>query len=139
MAVDYRVFRDIGTVLVTYSGKATVPDTLEAFERYRADPDFEIGQKHLFDVRAVTRCDAGFEEYFGMQARLVEVYGLTENDQLIAFLIDSPAGRDMAVMSQKSWDHLSSVVITIHDSEPEALAALGLRERSLEALRQHMM
>lgn len=137
MTVAYKVLRDEGTVVVTYSGCAGVAETLEAFERYRADPDFALGQKHLFDVRTVDVRDPDFAEYFRMQARLTEVYGRTESDQLVAFLVDSPAGLDMALMSQKSWDHLSSVVITIHETESDALAALGLRQRSLDDLRQH--
>lgn len=134
MAVDFRIVPSRGMVVVTYSGMAGVDETRRAFEAYVRHPEFRPGQRHLFDVRAVTEVDKDFAAFFALQAKLVEVYGQASADQLAVFLIGSPAGQEMAMMAAKTWDMDGSIVIRILETEAQALEVLGQPERSLADL-----
>jgi hypothetical protein len=90
--------------------------------------------RQLCDLSRVTGVERNFPELLKMQARFVETLLPAGRDLLVTFYAPTRAGQELAQMARKSWQGLEALVVLIHEDEAEALALLGLRERSLSEL-----
>ncbi|MDP2087431.1 MAG: hypothetical protein Q8K20_19735 [Gemmobacter sp.] len=131
MPVSYKILPKLDLVLVTFSGMVGLQETLLSAGECGRHPDFRPGMKHLFDLTDVTGHERDFPAYFAMQAKVLENLPPTGGDHLLMFLAPTRAGQDMAELVRRTWEGLPRAIVLVHETAAEALATLGLRERSL--------
>ncbi len=138
MPLRYDIDAERRLVLVEYWGRAGIDETVEAFGRYVADPNFAPGQIHLFDLQRVTAVEQDFPKFMQLQARAVGAVGVEAMPSMLIYYTPNETARRMAEMARKSWDGLDGPILTILENEAEALAIAGCSQTSFDALRETM-
>lgn len=134
MPARFQILSQRSLALFTYSGFVTLAEAMAVVTAYGRHPSHQPAMRQLCDLSAVTGVERNFPEMLKMQARFVETLLPAGRDLLVTFYAPTRAGQDLAQMARKSWTGLDAVVVLIHEDEAEALALLGLRERSLSEL-----
>jgi hypothetical protein len=134
MPATFQILPQRQLALFTYSGFVTLAEALAVVTAYAQHPDHQPWMRQFCDLAAVTGVERNFPELLKMQAKFVETLLPAGRDLLVAFYAPNRAGQELAQMARKSWEGLNAVVVLVHDTEAEALALLGLRERSLTEL-----
>ncbi len=134
MPASFQILPQRNLVLFTYSGFVTLAESLAVVSDCGRHPDYQPWMRQLCDLSLVTGVERNFPELLKMQAQFVETLLPAGRDLLVAFYAPTRAGQELAQMARKSWDGLHALVVLIHADEAEALALLGLRERSLSEL-----
>jgi hypothetical protein len=134
MAVSFAVFPERGLVYVKYAGMAGIDETMRTMQAYMYHPDFRPGQKQLLDLSEVTGIDRDYPRFMAMAAQTLDMFVHGAAEHLIVYYVPTPIAREMAEMAIRSWADVQGVVTLLQEDEAEALALLGLRERSFAAL-----
>jgi hypothetical protein len=137
MSLSYRILPDLGVVYVRYEGFARIADTAETFGRYMQDPDFRPGQRQLIDLARLTGYERDFLKFFELQAQKAEAF-VSAPQALFVYYAPTPLGQELVQLIRRSWEGTSIVVQVVQDDEAEALALLGVRETSFDALVERM-
>ncbi len=133
MPLSYRILPELGVVYVRYEGFAWIADTVETFGRYMQDPNFKPGQRQLVDLSRLTGFERDFMKFFELQAQKAEAF-VSAPQSLFVYYAPTPIGQSMVQLIRRSWEGTSIVVQVVQDDEAEALALLGVRETSFDAL-----
>lgn len=134
MPVSFAVFPDRGLAYIKYSGVAGIEETMRGMQAYMNHPDFRLGQKQLLDLSEVTGMERDYAGFMAMAARTLDMFVQGPAEHLIVYYVPTPPAREMAELAIRSWADVQGVVTLLQEDEAEALALLGLRERSIAAL-----
>lgn len=134
MPVTFAILPKRHLVLFTYHGEVTMQEVIDVVAAATSHPAHRDGMRQLCDLSRVTRIEKDFAALMKMQAKLAENFVIRQADRIVVFYAPTPVARSIAQMAKKSWDGLNSVIVLMHEDEAEALALLGLAERSLSDL-----
>ncbi|QQA44493.1 hypothetical protein [Pelagovum pacificum] len=134
MAISFQILADRGLVYVRYGDHVNFGETLEAFGRYAAHPDFAPGQRQLVDLSRVTSFENNYPELLKLQARKLDDFAQQGIQTLLVYYAPTDISFDMARLVRRSWDGLEGVVIRVAQTEEQALEMIGERERSMADL-----
>ncbi len=134
MPVSYKILPARNLVLFTYSGMVGIEESLQAVMEATAHPDHRDDMRQLCDLATVTGVERDFPALLKMQAKMLESMHRAQSERLVLFFAPTRPGQELAQMARKSWEGLNSVLVRVLDSEAQALAILGLPERSFADL-----
>lgn len=134
MPVTFALLPQRNLVLFTYLGEVTMQQVAQVVAEATLHPDHRDGMSHLCDLSRVTGIEKDFAALLKMQAQLTESFAVRQSDRIVVFYAPNPVARSIAQMAKRSWDGLNSVIVLMHEDEAEALALLGLPERTLSDL-----
>ena len=126
MNVTFQILEDLNLVYVRHSGTPSIPDAMQSFAAYRADPRALPGQKHLVDLTGLTGLALDPTEVMRFMAQMAEQFCNDGPQTMLACLAPSAPARKLADMGRRSWEGLGHLVYRIFEDEAEALAFLGL-------------
>ena len=139
MPVTFQIFPRRGLVLITYTGRAMLDETAEAFAAFAKHPDAAQGQKHLIDLTGVTEVENDFPRLMALQARKAGELGLPILPSMLVYLAPTPVSQRMANMIAKSGEGIPGPAVAVIADEAEALSLVGCREREIEGLRRRVI
>lgn len=131
MPIAFHVLPHRNLVVARYRGFAGLQETIDTAALCAAHPDFRPTMRHLVDVAEITGYERDFPRYFSMQAAVMEQFFVPGLDHLFIYLAPTRPGQEMAQMVRRSWDGLDHMVLRIVEHEAQAMAILGLKERTL--------
>lgn len=134
MPVSFRLFPARNLILFRYTGHIRLPEPAEAVQASTQAQGFRSGMRHLVDVSEATGVDRDWPSLMRQQAEIAAVMVPQGPEQLVLFYAPSRPGQWMAQMARRSWEGLNIVSVRVIEDEAEALALLGLPERSIAAL-----
>ncbi len=134
MPVSFTILPQRNLAIFTYSGEVTLRESGEVVAAAAAHPDHRLGMRQLCDLSRVTGVERDFPALLKMQALMAESLLIKPMELVVVFYAPTRAGQELVQMARKSWDGLNSVIVLSQDDEAEALALLGLPEKSLAAL-----
>lgn len=134
MTLEFRIFPQMELILVTYSGIAGLQETIEKTAECAQHPDFRHTMRHLVDLSRIEGYERDFPGFFVMQARVMDTFPPVGTDQIFVFYAPGRVAQEMAQLVRRSWEGLDWAIVRIVSDEEQALAVLGLRERSIAEL-----
>ena len=128
MPTSYKIFKEIGLVIVTCSGPANPEETIATVTRLQADPEFSLSYDVLWDARERT---VPFTSDETMKiARYVDSYKGDKRSKR-ALLVSKDVNYGMARVYESLRYSKSHVEIEIFKDWEEALKWLGLYDHPL--------
>jgi hypothetical protein len=134
MPVCFHLLPSRNLILFRYSGFIRLDEPAAAVQASTQAPGFRPGMRHLVDVSQATGVDRDWPALLRQQADIASVMVPQGPEQLVLFYAPTRAGQWMAQMARRSWEGLNIVSVRVIEDEAEALALLGLPERSIAAL-----
>lgn len=134
MPVGFVILPQRNLAIFTYSGEVTLQESSDVVAAAAAHPDHRPGMRQLCDLSRVTGVERDFPELLKMQARMAESLLTRPHELIVVFYAPTRAGQEMVQMARRSWEGLNSVIVLAQEDEAEALALLGLPEKSLASL-----
>lgn len=134
MGVDYTILHDIGVVYVRYTGVAQADATLEAFGRYMSDPGFRPGHKQFVDFSELTGLGSDYVDIMNIQMKKAEAFLQGSLETLVVYYAPTDLALQVAEIAARAWDDSSHVVAIVQQDEADALALLGVKARTTQAL-----
>lgn len=134
MTISVQIYPERNFVMVRCTGYCRVAEHLDAFERYRAHPDYHSGQLQLFDLSGVTGFERNYPAFIGLQARLADAFGCGLHDDIVVFVAPTDTGREMAQMVIRSWTRHTGLVISLCETIGQALDILGLDKADIPGI-----
>jgi len=133
MPVSFRLVPRYQLIVVTYTGKAVLAETVEKAKLCAEHPDFHPAMRHVIDLSAVTEVERDYASFFAMQARLMETFQ-SHPEQMYLFIAPTRVAQELAQMVRRSWEGLDWAMVRIVADEAQALELLGLSASSLQEL-----
>ncbi|MFN3293352.1 MAG: hypothetical protein ACK4S2_06765 [Gemmobacter sp.] len=134
MSVTFRLLAPRNLILFRYSGQTRLHEPSEAVQASTRAPGYRPGMRHLVDLTHVTGVDRDWPALLRQQAQIAAALMPGGPEQLVLFLAPTRPGQVLAQMARRSWEGLDSIAIRVIEDEAEALALLGVPERSVAAL-----
>jgi hypothetical protein len=134
MPITFRLLPSRNLILFRYSGHIRLTEPAEAVQASMHAKGFRPGMRHLVDVSEATGVDRDWPALLRQQAEIAAVMVPQGPEQLVLFYAPNRPGQWMAQMARRSWEGLNIVSVRVIEDEVEALALLGLPERSITAL-----
>jgi hypothetical protein len=134
MPVSFTILPHRNLAIFTYSGEVTLQESSDVVAAAAAHPDHRLGMRQLCDLSRVTGVERDFPALLKMQARLADSLLTKPMELVVVFYAPTRAGQELVQMARRSWEGLNSVIVLSQDDETEALALLGLPEKTLAAL-----
>lgn len=134
MAVDFKILRERGLVVVCFSGHATIDEMVAATKTYLSHPDYAKGQKQLVDLTDILSFEKDYVRFMNIQASKAERLAHIPGQTIAVYLAPTPVSREVCAMFVRSWTEVGLVVPLVQNTEAEALAILGQPETSIEML-----
>lgn len=134
MPVSYQILPQCGLAYLRLSGVIDPKEALSAFEDYLIHPDYAPGQKQLIDMSAMTDYKRDYTALMQVQARKAAAFVGGRTETLIVFHCPTQKSCELARLIERSWVDVPYVVLSLQPTEEHALAILGLREQSFDAL-----
>jgi hypothetical protein len=125
---------DLGLVYVQYGRVADAREGQAVFGEYLAHPDFRPGQKQLVDLSAVESYAADFVEVLKLQMQKTAAFMQTDAQTLLVYYAPSPVAMEVAVISNRAWANVPSIVGSVQQDEALALSLLGLPHQTISDL-----
>lgn len=135
MPIRFRLIASRNLILFDYHGHIRLTEPAEAVQAASVVAGYRPGMRHLVDVSQVTGVDRDWPALLRQQAEIAAVLVPQGPEQLVLFYAPTRPGQWMAQMARRSWEGLNIVSVRVIEDEAEALALLGLPERSIAALR----
>lgn len=135
MPVSFRLFPSRNLILFEYSGHIRLTEPAAAVQAAAEAAGYKPGMRHLVDVSQATGVDRDWPALLRQQAEIAAVMVPQGPEQLVLFYAPTRPGQWMAQMARRSWEGLNIVSVRVIEDEAEALALLGLPERTIAALR----
>lgn len=134
MPASYRLLPSRNLVLLSFSGVAGLDETLEGAQEIASRPAFRPHMRHLVDLRGVTAWERDFPGFMALQARLMDIFQWRPAEALVVAIAPHRPAKEMAGLVARSWEGLDGPLLRVVTDEEQALALLGLREKSLAEL-----
>lgn len=134
MSVTFQILPEDGLVYVRYGQVANVPDTRAAMNTFLNDPNHRPGLKHFVDMSDVEHIEHDVPEFFRLQLNKVESFFHNEAQTMIVYYAPHEVAFEFALLCQRSWEMFPQVACMIQQEEAQALALLGMPQRSLAEL-----
>ena len=134
MPVSFTILPQRNLAIFTYSGEVTLQESSDAVAAATTHPDHRLGMRQLCDLSRVTGVERDFPALLKMQARMADSLLTKPMELVVVFYAPTRAGQELVQMARKSWEGLNSVIVLSQEDEAEALALLGLPEKTLAAL-----
>lgn len=134
MPVGFVILPQRNLAIFTYSGEVTFQESSDVVASAATHPDHRPGMRQLCDLSRVTGVEHDFPELLKMQARMAESLLTRPNELIVVFYAPTRAGQELVQMARRSWEGLNSVIVLSQEDECEALALLGLPEKTLASL-----
>jgi hypothetical protein len=134
MPVSFRLFPSRNLILFRYAGHIRLTEPAAAVQASAQASGFRPAMRHLVDVSQVTGVDRDWPALLRQQAEIATVMVPQGPEQLVLFYAPTRPGQWMAQMARRSWEGLNIVSVRVIEDEAEALALLGLPERTIAAL-----
>lgn len=133
MPVSFRILPEHNLVLVTYTGIASLAESMSKMAECAQHPDFRPWMRHCVDLSGVTDHEHDFVGFFALQAKAIEMFPHSMDMQLL-FVAPSRIGQELANMARRSWEGLDRVSVQIAQDEDAALSMLGIAGQRLAEL-----
>ncbi|RKE93526.1 hypothetical protein [Sulfitobacter guttiformis] len=134
MPVELIILPERGLVVVRYSGKVTIEDTLFATKSYLSHPEYSAGQKQLVDMSGITGFEKDHVQFMKMQAEKAERLANSGLQSLVVYIAPTAISQDLSAMFVRSWIDVDAVVPLVQHFEAEALGLLGQSEKTIDIL-----
>lgn len=134
MAVTYHVLPRHNLAIFAYAGLVTFAESLAAVAAVAQHPQHHDTMRQLCDLSRVTGVERDFPALMQMQAQMVESLKPKQGERFVIFYAPHAAARELSHMARKSWDGLDQVLVREVARESEALALLGVKQKSIAEL-----
>ena len=134
MPVSFTILPQRNLAIFTYWGEVTLQESGDVVAAASAHPDHRPGMRQLCDLSRVTGVERNFPALLKIQALMAESLVIKPMELVVVFFAPTRAGQELVQMARKSWEGLNSVIVLWQEDETDALALLGLPEKSLAAL-----
>jgi hypothetical protein len=134
MPGSLRIINDLNLCLVRFWGHLEMVQVLAMHQAYRADADYRPGHWHLIDMAGIDSVDQDFLTMLRMQAEMVDTLLESPGEVLAAYVAPTPISQSAADLAARGWRQTAAVMTRIVETEAEACAILGLRQRSIAEL-----
>ena len=131
MPVQHRIFLDLDLVYTQVFGEVDLAEVLRALHRLRADPHYRLGLCDLVNLDGLTRANAKSRDIAGL---VTAVNGQEMQRTQTSILAPCDYSFGMARQYQTFASMQDGFQVSIHRSEPDAMAVLDLTEPTIEAL-----
>ncbi len=136
MSVSLRILPEHFLVYIHCVGRMDMSECARTFAAMIAHPDYRKGMRELVDFSDLTDWERDYPAMMRHQAREAEVRNDPRHPSLVVCLAPDDRSQGLAQFIKRAWDHTHHVVAVTVETEPEALAVLGVDVPSIAALLQ---
>ncbi|MCB1467502.1 MAG: hypothetical protein KDK08_10270 [Rhizobiaceae bacterium] len=136
MPVSFRILPRQYLIYLRYHGVLAADDNIRVFGKIVAHPDFRKGMRALVDLTDIDGWDPDYLAIMRFGAREAEVHDDPAQPTVVVCLAPNDTTRRIAQIINRTWEGSERKVTVTVDTEPEALAVLGIGVPSIAALLQ---
>ncbi|MCB1331463.1 MAG: hypothetical protein KDK28_19265 [Maritimibacter sp.] len=136
MPVTFRILPSQYLIYLRYHGILAAEDNIRVLGEIVAHPDFRKGMRALVDLTGIDGWDPDYLAVMRFGAREAEVHDDPARPTVVVCLAPNDETRRIAQIVNRTWEGSGRKVAVTVDTEPEALAVLGIGLPSIAAMLQ---